>query len=283
MAGKRKLFAKVIGGKLLITAHAAVAGGKSTMGTSRLTVDEFPSSNASVCYSVSQSINNAQVIPDSLTVAILPQTSAVKMVFTVGDVIDNGLSQVLFLVYSSTQTSQAEFTSTVSDYQLGLPLANIGVLGVYNLPAIQSQPQAPSAIGQADSTVKSKLVFNIDLDPAKIAALQASGGNQLFFQAGLISQADLNAGILSSMILSEVDAITFINGSCPVGNASISADGKGGKTTTASNNVSLSKSPTSTNVGGKISTSGKTSSGSGGDSSGKSSGGSGGSTNTGGK
>lgn len=263
MIEKKKLLIKLLGGKLLITAHAAFAGGKSTMGTSRLSIDEFPVANANVCYSVNQPINNAQVVPDTLTVALPSSTTSVSMAFTVGDIIAGDQDQLLFLVYSNTQTSQAAFTSTVSDYQIGIPLENIGVLGLYTLPAIKSQPQTTSAIGQADSNVKSKLIFNITLDPVKIAALQASGQNQLFFQAGLISGSDFSAGNFSNMLMSEVDAVSFIQGACPSGDASIYADGAGGKTTTASNNISLSKSSSSTNMDGK-SSSGKTSSGTGG-------------------
>lgn len=282
MAGKKKLLAKVLGGKLLIAAHAASAGGKSTLGTSRLSMDEFPVANANVCYSTNQQINNAQVVPNTLTVAIPSGATSVSMAFSVGDVIANGQNQVLVLVYSNTQTSQAAFTSTVSDYQLGIPLANIGVLGLYNLPAIQSQPQTSTRIGTADSKVTSKLVFNISLDPAKLAALQASGQNQLFFQAGLVSKSDFDAGNFSGMLFSEVDALTFIQGACPSGNAVISANGTGGKTTTASNNAaSVSKSATPTNMGvgtgGKASTSGSSNTG------GKSSGTTSGSSNTGGK
>lgn len=260
MARKKKFLTKVLGGKLLIAAHTAFAGGKSTMGTSRLSIDELPVANADVCYSVDQQINNAQLVPDTLTVAIPSSATSVSMAFTVGDVIANGQDRLLFLVYSNTQTSQADFVSTVSDYQLGVPLANIGVLGLYTLPAIQSQPQTPSVIGQASSDVKSKLVFNIALDSANIAALQATGQNQLFFQAGLVNKSDFEAGNFSSMVLSEVDAISFIQGSCPTGNANISADSTGGKTTTDSSNyASLSKSSNQTTMGGKVSTPGKTS------------------------
>lgn len=284
MARKRKLLTKALGGKLLIAAHTALAGGKSTMGTSRLSIDELPVANANVCYSVDQQINNAQLVPDTLTVAIPSSATSVSMAFTVGDVIANGQDRLLVLAYSNTQTTQADFVSTVSDYQLGVPLANIGVLGLYTLPAIQSQPQTPSAIGQAGSDVKSKLVFNIALEPAKIATLQATGLNQLFFQAGLVNKSDFDTGNFSSMILSEVDAISFIRGSCPTGNANISADSTGGKTTTDSSNyASLSKSSNQTTMGGKVTTSGKTSGST--DTSGKSSSGksSSGTTGTSGK
>src|ERR1035438_2725123 len=116
MAGKKKFFAKVLGGKLLVAAQVASAGGKSTLGASRLTIDELPVTNANVCYSTNQQINNAQVVPDTLTIAIPSSAASVNMSFTVGDVIANGQNQVLVLVYSNTQTSTAAFTSTVSDY-----------------------------------------------------------------------------------------------------------------------------------------------------------------------
>jgi hypothetical protein len=263
MNGK-KLSAKMLGGKLLIAAPVALAGGKSTMGTSRLTLDEFPRTNASVCYDVNQQINNAQAVPDNLTVAIPASATSVKMAFTVGDVVANGKNQMLFLIYSNTRiTTSATISSSVSDYQVGVPLdSTLGVLGVYNLPAISSQPQSASAIGTADPAVKSKLVFDVTLDPAKIAALKASGKNQLFFQAGLINEADYKANNYSGMLLSEVDTISFIQGACPAGNANITASNTGGKTVTSANNTAnLSKSSATTNAGGKISVPSATSTG----------------------
>ena len=280
MSGKKKLSAKLLGGKLLVAAPIAFAGGKDTMGTGtgmrRLALDEFPRANANVCYAVNQQINNAQVVPDNITVAVPAGATSVKMAFTVGDVIANGQNQVLFLVYSNTRSTKADITSSVSEYQVGVPLdGNLGVLGIYNLPAIQSQPQSPSAVGTASSDVRSKLVFDVVLDPAKISALKASGNNQFFFQAGLINEADYKASNYSSMLLSEVDTISFIQGACPTGNANITANSSCGKTMTSSNNINLSKSSSATNTGGKISTSGKTSS----STTGKTSGG----TSTGGK
>ncbi|MHB9116954.1 MAG: hypothetical protein ACYC2R_01590 [Burkholderiales bacterium] len=265
----KKLAPATLGVGLLVAAQAAfgkgggsTAGGtgKGSLGVNTLSLDELPTTNAQVCYAPAQQISSSQVVPNEITVAVANTSSTVQMTFSVGDVLPSSKDNTLFLAYSDAKTTTPAFATPSSSNSFALA-GGLQLLAVYSIPALADVAQPQVSIGQASSKPRAKMVFEVNLSPAKIAQLISSSKNKIYFQAGIVPSADLAANRFDSMILSEVDTVTFA-ATCPTGNTSVTANGSGGKSVSTSGGTSLGKSSTGSKTSSSTSTGSKTTTGS---------------------
>lgn len=182
----------------------------STVGIDRLVLDEQPNSNVTLCYSGSSKSSSMAATTDTLSIAPQSGTTSVQVDFAVASIQPNtsGLPMVLFLAYSPELETTAQLTSKNTSYPFLLG-GGLQILAAYTLQPMSVQAQSETSIGQALGEPAAKLTFSVALDMTKINTLIASSANQLYFQAGLMTQDGLDRGDFSTLILSEVDTIEF--------------------------------------------------------------------------
>jgi len=235
-------FKKPLIGALFATASAAVKagdgggvteGGKSQLGVNHLTLEELPSENIKICLpegmSKTAENGNFHFMPDSISVVIPPfETNVVKLSFVVSHMISHEDDHVLILIYSQKKTLEPQIPTPKSLNKLGLDLNSMEIVGLYNIPALNMEPQAKTRIGQANPAPRSKMEFDVNLDTTSIPDIMNDGANEIYLQAALLKKSDFANGTFDMMILSEVDTIRFEQNECPEGHIVFGAENESG-------------------------------------------------------
>jgi hypothetical protein len=228
MSKTKHLKKPLMGAAFLATASTAKAGtgggvtegGKSQLGVNYLSLEEVPSENIKICVpegmSKTAEDGNFHFMPDSLSVVIPPfETSTVKMTFVVSQMVSYEEDHVLILAYSQQKSPSPPIDTPRSLRKFELDLNTLEIVGLYNVPALNLEPQGQTRIGQANPSPRSKVEFDINFDTTSIPALMDAGVNEIYVQATLLRKSDYASGRFDNMILSEVDTIHFEKNDCP--------------------------------------------------------------------
>jgi len=205
-------------------------GGKLQLGVNYLTLDELPAQNIKLCLPPQTKTDmverRVRLIPNEISIAINPFDSNITtLIFTVSDMKATDEDHVLFLVYSTGLTPQdaegnfisPEIPTPRSINKFGLRMADIEIIGMYNIPAVKMEPQPGTRIGIASPASARRLIFNVNLDNATIPQLINNTGTwKIYVQAALMKKSDFESARYSEMILSEVDTIKFVENECPL-------------------------------------------------------------------
>jgi len=189
------------------------------LGVDYLSLDEFPTQNVTVCVPPRPVVTNqfTGLIPNTLWIAVdASQQKTVKMAFVVSEIKATDENRVLLLAYSPSTSPSPQIWPTDGP-PLALELSESEVLGVYQMPAIIEKPQTPTKVGLADPSPTSKVTVHINFDLSKIDEMIRKGKATIYVQAALIRRSDLEAGLFENMILSEMDALSFVANECPAG------------------------------------------------------------------
>lgn len=265
-SGKSSLIRKTVAGATLsLIAPIAAAqtkapatsgsqlGGKSQVGVSHLSIDMFPDTNATICYNPAEQFNVAAGgLPANISLVVNPNaTAATKVNFTVGDILPSSRSNLMILIYGKRTTPSPEILTPKSHFPLKISFADLELFGIYNLPALKTESQAPTRIGQANPTPRGKYSFSVNLDNSKLPAMLRDGDSNIYVQAAVISPEDLNRGEFGNMLLSDIKNIQLIANACSTAQSSVAADSFGGKTIQRPNSTTgtLTSTKTSTNSG----------------------------------
>jgi len=227
--------------------QGAATGSKLQLGVNYLTLDEVPAQNIKLCLPPQTKVDMVErrttLIPNEISIAINPFDSNITtLIFTVGDMKATDEDHVLFLVYSTgltPQDAEGNFTSPEiptprSINKLGLRMADIEIIGMYNIPALKMEPQSSTRIGTASPASARRLIFNVNLDNATIPqVMNNTGDKEIYVQAALMKKSDFESARYSEMILSEVDTIRFVEMDCPIDSELLRADSEGVKTQSA--------------------------------------------------
>jgi hypothetical protein len=200
------------------TGEGSAVGSKDQPGVNYLTLDEMPGRNVRVCADKedANSKSGTNIMPNNMTVVINPFENAyVEIIFTVSEIVANDKAHVLFLVYSPKLSPSPQIPTSTSKIKLKLDLSALEIIGVYNVPALPLLPQMSTRIGAANPAPTSQVKFKVNLDTATVPAMMRAGNNVIHLQAGLLLEEKYNQGDFSSMILSEVDRITFAEECAP--------------------------------------------------------------------
>jgi hypothetical protein len=174
------------------------------------------------------------------------------MSFLVSDMTATDEDRFLFLVYSSRTTPSPQIITTDKGPSLGVEMSELEVLGTYHIPALSVEPQPETKVGQANPFPTSKMTVTVNFDQGKIDEMIRLGKETIYVQAALIRTSDLEKGLLENMILSEMDALTFVANECPAEETEMyfEADVSGTVTKTPSQN-STANPNSDPNPGGK--------------------------------
>ncbi len=233
---------KFLGAALLATTSTVKAagtgqgvseGGKSQLGVNHLTLEELPSENIKICLpegmSKTAENGNFHFMPNSISVVIPPfESNTVKLGFVVSHMISHQDDHVLILIYSQKKTLEPQILTPKSLNKLGLDLDSMKIVGLYNIPALNMEPQAKTPIGLANPAPRSKIEFDVNLDTASIPNIMSDGVNEIYLQAALLKKSDFTSGTFDMMILSEVDTIRFEQNECPEGHIVFGAESESG-------------------------------------------------------
>jgi hypothetical protein len=207
-------------------------GGKSQVGVSHLAIDMTPDQSATVCYATTSGKSYTGILPSDVSLVVNANASAASRVnFTVGDIVPDPRDRLMILVYGKRTTPSPDILTPKSTFPLKISMIDLEILGMYNLPALTTQPQASTRIGQANPSPRGKYTFNVNLDNSKLPAMIRDGDTQIHVQAAIIAPDDLNRGEFGNMILSDLKTVTLVPDRCPEATNSISTDSSGGKTT----------------------------------------------------
>jgi len=232
----------LIGATLLATASTAAKagdgggvseGGKSQLGVNHLTLEELPSENIKICLpegmSKTAENGNFHFMPDSISVVIPPhETNTVKLGFVVSHMVSHEEDHVLILIYSQQKTPSPQIPTPKSLNKLELDLSSVQLVGLYNIPALNQEPQGETPIGQASPAPRSKMEFDVNLNTLSIPNLMRDGVNEIYLQAALLKKSDFASGQFDMMILSEVDTIRFEQNACPEDHIVFGAENESG-------------------------------------------------------
>jgi len=217
----------IIGATLLATSVASKAsygqgvseGGKEQRGINHLTLEQAPLENITLCVpgkSQAGLTGDFRMLPDKVAVVVPPfETNFVKMTFVVSHMTAMEQDRVLLLAYSTNRLPSPPIPTPKSLNKLELDLSDIEVLGTYNVSGFGMEAQPETRIGSGNPAPRVKWEFDINLDTSTIPTMMNSNTDTIYVQAALIDKADLDAGNLDRMILSEVDTIQFIPNECP--------------------------------------------------------------------
>lgn len=200
------------------TGEGSAVGSKDQPGVNYLTLDEMPGRNTRICANGedANSKSGTNIMPNNMTVVIDPFENAfVEIVFTVSDIVANDKPHVLFLVYSPKLSPSPQIPTPTSKIRLKLDLSALEIIGIYNVPALPLLPQMSTRIGAANPAPTSQVKFKVNLDTATVPAMIRDGENVIYLQAALLLEEKYKNGDFSSMILSEVDKITFAKECAP--------------------------------------------------------------------
>ena len=199
------------------------------LGVDRLVLHVSPALNSRACKSSSGSADAVTVVPQF---SAATASSSVELSFTIGDITPasgNG-PMVLFIAYGTTKSPTPVLSTKNTRFPLLLAVDDqLQILAAYRIQPMEEQAQTATTIGQTYSKARSRVTFDVKLDAARVQSLiAASGGRNLYVQAGLIGEADFKAGSFVNMILSEVDTIKF-GTACATG-ITVNANQSGSKT-----------------------------------------------------
>ncbi|SEH05026.1 hypothetical protein [Candidatus Venteria ishoeyi] len=222
-----------------------LVGSKLSLGYNHLTLDESPAQNVTVCTPNNDiwdtKTGRTQTMPDEMSVAVqLGQTHTTQLRFTIGDIVPEDNDRYLFLLAGTSRLPSPSFDSTRSVYKFCLG-GQVEWLAWYDIPKRTISEQEETAflartvnsIGMADYNQADKVVVKFNFENAKLSTFLASGESTLYVQAGLIDKKEWDDAMagkginIDSLIFSEIDKITLMNGSCPDGYTAQTADDDG--------------------------------------------------------
>lgn len=196
------------------------AGCKDQPGVNYLTLDEMPAANVRLCADENDASTKTggNIMPNNLNVVVDPfNDTFIEMVFTVGDIVANTQSHVMFLVYSPKLSPTPQIPTPRSKQKLKLDLAALEIVGIYNVPALPLLPQMSTRLGAANPAPTSKVSFKLNLDTATLPVMMRENNSTVYFQAALLLKEKYDQGSFADMILSEVDQMTFVQRCAPEG------------------------------------------------------------------
>jgi len=201
----------------LSTSVKSADSGKDSLGINYLILDENMVEKKVLCSSSIDSENRG-----ATTVAVDPDSTLIKSVFTVSDIHSEDQDHILFLAYSTEIASSPQIPTDMSKIKLGIDVTRAEIAAIYNIPAQLMLPQMETRIGKADSVLTSKVNFRVNLNTMLLADLIRNGRPTIYLQAALMRKVDFDSGVFANMILSGVDKITFIKGKdCSAGSVEI--------------------------------------------------------------
>ncbi|MCK5524633.1 MAG: hypothetical protein KAI83_16025 [Thiomargarita sp.] len=255
---KKAIAKKALAGAVLLATSPAWAkggggnaAGKSQLGVNNLSLDVAPGHACAVCADKEDVMgkSSGNLTPNNLTIAIDPfETSYVELVFTVRDILAKDKNHVLFLVYSPQTSPSPQMPTPLSENKLGLDMSAMEILAIYNIPAQQMMVNGPTRLGAANPAPNSAVSFSVNLD-ASILPIFMQGNEKAYLQAAFMTKSNFEAGKYDTLILSEMDTLSFVKMTCPENHASVAVgtneagdgtmtttdyDGKVGKTVTTS-------------------------------------------------
>ncbi len=229
---KKAIAKKALAGAVLLATSPAWgkgtgggnAAGKSQLGVNNLSLDVAPGHACTVCAEkedVMMGKSSSNLTPNNLTIAIDPfETSYVELVFTVRDILAKDKDHVLFLVYSPQTSPSPQMPTPQSENKLGLDMSAMEILAIYNIPAQQMMVNGPTRLGAANPAPHSAVSFSVNLD-ASILPIFMQDNEKVYLQAAFMTKANFNAGKYDTLILSEMDTLSFVEMTCPENNASV--------------------------------------------------------------
>ena len=213
------------------TGGGASEGGKSQIGVNHLSLDVAPGYACAVCaekQDVEAGKTNSNITPNNLSIAVDPfESSYIELVFTVRDVLAKSDDHVLFLVYSPQTSPSPQMPTPKSLNKLGLDMSAMEILAIYNIPAQQMVAASPTRLGAANPAPHSAVSFSVNLDTGILPTFM-EGNEKAYLQAAFMTKANFDAGRYDTLILSEMDTLSFVKMECPENNASISVKGGSG-------------------------------------------------------
>ncbi len=257
----RALRSSVLGITALATNAVWGKGGTNIedgLGVGFLTLEEIPGQNVAVCLQQSntgKSSNNSNnynddkggVLPDALSIVVDPfEGNTIKMLFTISEMIASDENRVLVLIYSTKSSPTPQMRSHLSSPPLGLDLEEMQIMGFYNIPAIQLEPQESTELGIANPRPTSVVTVNFNFDTSKLVEKINAGNNTIYVQAAMIKASDFENNDFDNMILSEMDTLQFVK-ECPTNVRVYKADNNGYVTSSGSK-TSTGERPPSSNI-----------------------------------
>ncbi len=265
---KKAITKKALAGAVLLatspawgkgTGGGASEGGKSQLGVNHLSLDVAPGYACAVCadkQDVEAGKTSSNMTPNNLSIAVDPfESSYIELVFTVRDVLAKSDDHVLFLVYSPQTSPSPQMPTPNSINKLGLDMSAMEILAIYNIPAQQMIAAGPTRLGTANPAPRSAVSFSVNLDTSVLPTFM-EGNEKAHLQAAFMTAENFNAGKYDTLILSEMDTLSFVKMECPENTASVAVadggtmtvtdyDGNVGKTVstsaTAETSVSVTK------------------------------------------
>jgi hypothetical protein len=194
--------------------------GKSQLGVNSLILEETPGRNATICMpkeagTAETSESAPQWMSSDLIVAVdVFASSYIEIVFSVREMLAYKENHVLLLVYSQKLTPSPDISTPKSVNKLQLDINTLEVLGQYDIPAQRMLPQSNTRLGVAKPAPRSIVSFSVNLDTSVLPVMMEKR-ESIYLQAALLPRSDFEAGNFEVMILSEVDAISFVEMECP--------------------------------------------------------------------
>jgi hypothetical protein len=196
--------------------------GKSQLGVHKLILEETPGQNAIICtlpeasLLTGESASQGQWMSSDLIVAVDPfNHSFFEIIFSVREMLPHDEDHMLLLVYSQKLTPSPDIATPHSENKFQLDLNTLELLGLYNIPAQQLLVQPSTRIGVAKPRPRSIVSFGVNLDTLSLRYYMKNK-ESIYLQAALLKRSDFDAGNFETMILSEVDVISFVEWECPV-------------------------------------------------------------------
>jgi hypothetical protein len=197
--------------------------GKSQIGVNHLSLDVAPGYGCTVCADKQDVLgkSGSNLTPNNLSIAIDPfETSYVELVFTVRDILAKNKDHVLFLVYSPQTSPSPQMPTPQSENKLGLDMSAMEILAIYNIPAQQMMAANPTRLGSANPAPHSAASFSVNLSAESLPTFMRDN-EKVYLQAALMTKSNFDAGRYDTLILSEMDTLSFVKMTCPENNASI--------------------------------------------------------------
>ncbi len=234
--------------------------GKSQIGVNHLSLDVAPGYGCTVCADKQDVLGKggSNLTPNNLTIAIDPFEGYVELVFTVRDILAKNKDHVLFLVYSPQTSPSPQLPTPKSLNKLELDMSAMEILAMYNIPAQQMIANNPTRLGSANPAPHSAASFSVNLSAESLPTFMRDN-EKAYLQAALMTKSNFDAGKYDTLILSEMDTLSFVKMTCPENNASVAVgtneadegtmtvtdfNGDVGKTVTTSASASSSSSVT---------------------------------------
>jgi hypothetical protein len=240
---KKAIAKKALAGAALLATSPAWAksgggaseGGKSQIGVNHLSLDVSPGYACAVCaekQDVETGKTTSNMTPNNLSIAVDPfESSYIELVFTVRDVLAKDKDHVLFLVYSPQTSPSPQMPTPKSMNKLGIDMSAMEILAIYNIPSQKMIAAGPTRLGAANPAPHSAVSFSVNLDTSILPTFM-EGNEKAYLQAAFMTKANFDIGKYDTLILSEMDTLTFVKYACPENNASLAVDDEGTMTVT---------------------------------------------------